>query len=316
MAEYSTGEAAKICSVTVRTVQYYDNCGLLNAKKTGSGQKRVYTDDDIEKLKTVCYLREIGMSVKDIVRLFEENNSAKIIDIFVNQTEAEIRNEIDICNKKLEKITELKQYLGKYDIPICKLGDTVKKMKIKEQIEELRIPAARTAIAFIVALPTFIVYWIKTGIWWPLAAVYIPLAVSGIIFFALYCYNKIVYTCPECGHTFKPTFINYIRTRHSHITRSLKCPECEYIGPCVETVTEKNARTKKIPVLISYSAVLIAIIIWILPLIKQNKKPTGIKNPVSATYESVRREKINMCFDSDNIQCEFDTSIKDICDVC
>ena len=103
MAEYSTGEAAKICSVTVRTVQYYDNCGLLNAKKTGSGQKRVYTDDDIEKLKTVCYLREIGMSVKDIVRLFEENNSAKIIDIFVNQTEAEIRNEIDICNKKLKK---------------------------------------------------------------------------------------------------------------------------------------------------------------------------------------------------------------------
>ena len=31
MSKYTTGELAKLCDVTVRTVQYYDNRGILAA---------------------------------------------------------------------------------------------------------------------------------------------------------------------------------------------------------------------------------------------------------------------------------------------
>ena len=48
---YSTGEIAKLCGITVRTVQYYDQRGLLIPTELSEGGRRMYTSEDVEKLR-------------------------------------------------------------------------------------------------------------------------------------------------------------------------------------------------------------------------------------------------------------------------
>ena len=51
MSKYTTGEIAKLCNVTVRTVQYYDTRGILEPSELSEGGRRLYTDEDLQKMK-------------------------------------------------------------------------------------------------------------------------------------------------------------------------------------------------------------------------------------------------------------------------
>ena len=58
MSKYTTGEMAKLCGVTVRTVQYYDARGILIPSELSEGGRRLYSEDDLKRLKVICFLRE------------------------------------------------------------------------------------------------------------------------------------------------------------------------------------------------------------------------------------------------------------------
>jgi DNA-binding transcriptional MerR regulator len=47
---------AKLCDVSVRTVQYYDDRGILIPSELSEGGRRLYTDADLRKLKIICFL--------------------------------------------------------------------------------------------------------------------------------------------------------------------------------------------------------------------------------------------------------------------
>ncbi len=55
--EYSISEVAEKMKVTIPTLRYYDNIGLLqNLKKNKSGN-RVFSEEDIETIRVVQYLK-------------------------------------------------------------------------------------------------------------------------------------------------------------------------------------------------------------------------------------------------------------------
>ena len=49
MSKYTTGEMAKLCGVTVRTVQYYDTRGILIPSEISEGGRRLYSEDDPDR---------------------------------------------------------------------------------------------------------------------------------------------------------------------------------------------------------------------------------------------------------------------------
>ena len=55
MPKYTTGEIAKLCGVTVRTVQYYDTRGILVPSELTEGGRRLYSEDDLKRLKIICF---------------------------------------------------------------------------------------------------------------------------------------------------------------------------------------------------------------------------------------------------------------------
>ena len=61
MSKYTTGEIAKLCGVTVRTVQYYDTRGILIPSELSEGGRRLYSEDDLKRMKVICFLRDSSM---------------------------------------------------------------------------------------------------------------------------------------------------------------------------------------------------------------------------------------------------------------
>ena len=53
MSKYTTGEIAKLCGVTVRTVQYYDTRGILVPTELSEGGRRLYSEDELKRMKVI-----------------------------------------------------------------------------------------------------------------------------------------------------------------------------------------------------------------------------------------------------------------------
>ena len=66
MSKYTTGEMAKLCDITVRTVQYYDTRGILVPSELSEGGRRLYSEEDLRKLKIICFLRELDLPINSI----------------------------------------------------------------------------------------------------------------------------------------------------------------------------------------------------------------------------------------------------------
>lgn len=81
MSKYTTGEIAKLCNVTVRTVQYYDTRGILIPSQLSEGGRRLYSQEDLKKMKIICFLRDMGFSINSISQLMQEENPLDVISI-------------------------------------------------------------------------------------------------------------------------------------------------------------------------------------------------------------------------------------------
>nr|MCR4563156.1 MerR family transcriptional regulator [Clostridiales bacterium] len=147
MSQYTTGELAKLCSVTVRTVQYYDTRGILTPSELTEGGRRLFSDDDLKKLKTICFLRELGFSIDDISRLLSEKNSSNVIMLLLERQETELKTELEKNQERLEKIIELKKEIGSsQSIEVESIFDIADTMENKKKLRKFRVTAGLIAI--------------------------------------------------------------------------------------------------------------------------------------------------------------------------
>lgn len=63
---YRIGEVATAAGVTVRTLHYYDEIGLLTPSSRTTSGHRVYTDDDVATLYRISLLRRLGLSLDEV----------------------------------------------------------------------------------------------------------------------------------------------------------------------------------------------------------------------------------------------------------
>ncbi|MBM7581048.1 MerR family transcriptional regulator [Jeotgalibacillus terrae] len=72
---YSIGQLAKISSITVRTLRYYDEIGLLTPGSKTSGGHRLYTDQDITRLHHIITLKDLGLELEAINQVIKNKQS-------------------------------------------------------------------------------------------------------------------------------------------------------------------------------------------------------------------------------------------------
>ena len=69
VGEYRIGELASRVGMTERTIRYYEELGLLESVKRLEGGVRVYTDDDVRRLRYIKKLKTLGLSLQEMLEL-------------------------------------------------------------------------------------------------------------------------------------------------------------------------------------------------------------------------------------------------------
>lgn len=63
---YTSGEIATAAGVTVRTIQHYDNIGLLPSTGRTDGGRRYYTQDDLVRLEQIVFYKSLDFPLDQI----------------------------------------------------------------------------------------------------------------------------------------------------------------------------------------------------------------------------------------------------------
>jgi DNA-binding transcriptional MerR regulator len=69
IGQYRIGELASRVGLTERTIRYYEELGLLESVKRLEGGVRVYTDDDVRRLRYIQKLKTLGLSLQEMLEL-------------------------------------------------------------------------------------------------------------------------------------------------------------------------------------------------------------------------------------------------------
>ena len=240
MSKYTTGEIAKLCGVSVRTVQYYDDRGILVPSELSEGGRRLYTEDDLKRMHIICFLREAGLPINSISALFAEKNPENIISILLEQQEQVLREELSERQAKLDLIEGIKRELKELDtFSVESIGDIAHVMKQKNKLNKMRLTMVFTGIPVTALQWTSIVLWITNGLWW-LFVIWALVAIPWGICISKYYFNHIAYICPECHEVFKPKLKEAFWAYHTPKMRRLTCPKCGRKGLCVEVYAEKE----------------------------------------------------------------------------
>ena len=235
MSQYTTGEIAKITGVTVRTVQYYDSRGILIPSDFSEGGRRLYNEDDLRKLRLICFLRELGIPISGIAELLSEPNVDRVINLLFEQQELVLRNEIKERQEQLETIHALQKEMKSMDnFSIENLNDMAYIMKNRKQLRKVRTVMLAVGLSLEVMEVVTITLGIVKGVWLPfgIGALISVIASVGLVW---YNYRSIAYICPECHVVFRPTVKEVLFANHTAKTRKLTCTSCGHKGFCVET---------------------------------------------------------------------------------
>ena len=140
MSKYTTGELAKLCDVSVRTVQYYDSRNILVPSELSEGGRRLYSENDLQKLKIICFLRSVDVPINSIAELFEEDNSEKVIAILLEQQKKECKDEMNECQKKLQTLDQIERGMKIMEsFSVESIGDIAHIMKNVKKLRKTRI---------------------------------------------------------------------------------------------------------------------------------------------------------------------------------
>ena len=140
MSKYSTGELAKLCGVSVRTVQYYDDRGILIPSTLSEGGRRLYSEEDLKRMKIICFLRDMDLPINTIAQLLTDEHPEDVIELLLDQQAGLLREEIDLRQDRLEKLNGLRRELKDVEhFSVEAIGDIAHIMENKKKLRRIRM---------------------------------------------------------------------------------------------------------------------------------------------------------------------------------
>lgn len=239
MSKYTTGELAKLCGVTVRTVQYYSR-NILVPSALSEGGRRLYSEEDLKRLKIICFLRELGLPIHSIGQLLSEENPGSVIELLLEQQERALKQEIDERREQLDKLERMRRELKSIEhFCVESIGDIAYMMENKRKLRRERGLLLAIGIPLDLIQIAAVVLWVTKGVWWPFAAwLVLDLTLGG---WAAWRYMKrMAYICPVCHGVFRAKGKEALFARHTPSARKLTCARCGHHGFCVEVYHDEK----------------------------------------------------------------------------
>ena len=101
----SISQVAKLTGISIRTLQYYDEIGLLKPSKLTSSGYRLYDDDALQTLQQILFFKELGFPLKEINEILKKPDFDRLA-AFKKQKELFLlkRNRMDKLIQLLERL--------------------------------------------------------------------------------------------------------------------------------------------------------------------------------------------------------------------
>ncbi len=106
-------QVAKLTGISARTLQYYDEIGLLKPSTLTSSGYRLYDDEALQKLQQILFFKELGFKLKEIKEILEKPDFDKM-NAFKKQKELLLlkRNRTDRLIQLLNRLEKGEQCMS------------------------------------------------------------------------------------------------------------------------------------------------------------------------------------------------------------
>ena len=101
---YTVNKLAKLSGVTVRTLHFYDEIGLLKPAYVGENSYRYYEEEQLLLLQQILFFKELGFELKQIQEILKQSDFNKL---------QALRVHAHTVQKRMEKLTMLAQTIDK-----------------------------------------------------------------------------------------------------------------------------------------------------------------------------------------------------------
>jgi DNA-binding transcriptional MerR regulator len=108
-AELSSGDLARATGNTVRTIRFYEEEGLLRPAVVSDGGHRRYTEDDLERLRLITDLRELGLSLCEIRSILELRSGCSSAAEFAIRFQQVLVGHLEQAQRRLERLRRMKK---------------------------------------------------------------------------------------------------------------------------------------------------------------------------------------------------------------
>ncbi|MDX8360597.1 MerR family transcriptional regulator [Cytobacillus sp. IB215316] len=90
MTYYSTGDASKKLHLSVRTLRYYDQIGLVEPTIKEYNGRRLYSEQDMIKIEKITILKALSLSLDDIKKVLDQITVQDILAVHKRSLENQI----------------------------------------------------------------------------------------------------------------------------------------------------------------------------------------------------------------------------------
>ena len=109
------GELAAATGLTVRTLHYYEEVGLLVASGRTEAGHRLYDDADLERLYRICLLRRLGLPLGEIGKALDD--SASSLRAAMSTHLGELERRLEAGGRLRGRLSRLLESMGTIDGP-------------------------------------------------------------------------------------------------------------------------------------------------------------------------------------------------------
>jgi len=111
---YKIGEIAKLADVTPDTIRFYEKQQMMDHEVRTEGGFRLYSENDLQRLKFIRYARQLGFTLESIrellsIRIDPEHHTCQeskgIVQARLKEVEAKI-HELELMKTSLQRLND------------------------------------------------------------------------------------------------------------------------------------------------------------------------------------------------------------------
>lgn len=108
---YYVSDISNISGLTKRTIQYYDNEGVLKPAGRDENNRRFYTDKELSILEQIIFYRNIGFSLKQIKEEINYNDRKESLLDILSKQEIYLYSQLEKIQGRIDAVTTSKQLI-------------------------------------------------------------------------------------------------------------------------------------------------------------------------------------------------------------